>query len=78
MRIEVDDNACAGHGQCAVAGPDIFRADDEHTADACPERAITISGYRPGAPPAAAGQVPGPMLAGPVAVWHSAGWPGTG
>jgi len=29
MRIEVDFNVCADHGQCAIAAPDIFRIDDE-------------------------------------------------
>ena len=28
MRIEVDFNVCADHGQCAIAAPDIFRIDD--------------------------------------------------
>jgi ferredoxin len=29
MRIEVDFNVCADHGQCAVTAPDIFRIDDQ-------------------------------------------------
>lgn len=29
MRIEVDFNVCADHGQCAIAAPDIFRIDHE-------------------------------------------------
>jgi ferredoxin len=38
MRIEVDINVCADHGQCAIAAPVIFRIDDEgHLAfDASP------------------------------------------
>ena len=39
MRIEVDFNVCADHGQCAIAAPVIFRIDDEdHLAfDASPD-----------------------------------------
>jgi ferredoxin len=29
MRIEVDFNVCADHGQCAVTAPDIFRIGDD-------------------------------------------------
>ena len=29
MRIEVDFNVCADHGQCAIAAPVIFRIDGE-------------------------------------------------
>jgi ferredoxin len=29
MRIEVDYNVCADHGQCAITAPDIFQIDDE-------------------------------------------------
>jgi ferredoxin len=29
MRIEVDYNVCADHGQCAIAAPGIFWNDDE-------------------------------------------------
>jgi len=91
MRIEVDGNVRAGHGQCAIAAPgsfqvddeghlvfaanpeDIFRADAEDAADACPEQAITIPTSGLGSPAATAGQVPAPMLVSPVAGWHSAG-----
>jgi len=40
MRIEVDFNVCADHGQCAIAAPDIFRIDDDgHLVfDAAPGR----------------------------------------
>jgi ferredoxin len=60
MRVQIDQAACAGHGQCAAAAPDVYELDDdgfvlpvtavahdEHAvdgADACPERAITIIG----------------------------------
>ncbi len=42
MRIEVDFNVCADHGQCAIAAPDIFRIDDEgHLVfDAAPGEAL--------------------------------------
>lgn len=42
MRIEVDFNVCADHGQCAIAAPDIFRIDGEgHLAfDASPGDAL--------------------------------------
>ena len=42
MRIEVDFHACADHGQCAIAAPDIFRIDDEgHLVfDAAPDDAL--------------------------------------
>jgi len=37
MRIEVDFNVCADHGQRAIAAPDIFRIDDGHLVfDAAP------------------------------------------
>jgi ferredoxin len=44
MRIEVDFNVCADHGQCAIAAPDIFRIDDEgHLAfDAGPDDALRV------------------------------------
>lgn len=29
MRIAVDLNICADHGQCAIAAPDIFLMDDD-------------------------------------------------
>jgi ferredoxin len=42
MRIAVDINICADHGQCAIAAPDIFRIDDEgHLVfDANPDDAL--------------------------------------
>jgi len=42
LRIEVDFNVCADHGQCAIAAPDIFRIDDEgHLVfDANPDAAL--------------------------------------
>jgi ferredoxin len=42
MRIEVDFNICADHGQCAIAAPGIFRIDDEgHLVfDATPDEAL--------------------------------------
>lgn len=27
MRVEVDQKACAGHGQCAAMSPDVFALD---------------------------------------------------
>ncbi|MEU6008324.1 ferredoxin [Streptomyces sp. NPDC047453] len=29
MRVEVDQSLCSGHGQCAVAAPDLFRLDED-------------------------------------------------
>jgi ferredoxin len=29
MRIAVDLNICADHGQCAIAAPEIFRIDEQ-------------------------------------------------
>jgi len=42
LRIEVDFNVCADHGQCAIAAPDIFRIDDKgHLVfDANPDAAL--------------------------------------
>lgn len=42
MRIEVDFNVCADHGQCAITTPDIFRIDDERhlVFDATPDEAL--------------------------------------
>lgn len=52
---QIDESACAAHGDCAVIAPDIFRVDDIATvigtgpdelileaAEACPSVAITV------------------------------------
>jgi ferredoxin len=52
----IDDTACAGHGDCAVIAPDVFRLDDDiavvigtgpdalilEAAEACPSVAISV------------------------------------
>lgn len=52
---QVDESACAAHGDCAVIAPQVFRVDDVATvigtgpdelileaAEACPSAAITV------------------------------------
>jgi ferredoxin len=52
---QIDETACAAHGDCAVIAPDVFRVDDVATvigtgpdelileaAQACPSVAITV------------------------------------
>jgi len=29
MRVEINEKACAGHGQCAATAPDVFELDDD-------------------------------------------------
>jgi ferredoxin len=53
--IQIDDTACAAHGDCAAVAPDVFRVDDIavligtgpdelllEAAEACPAGAITV------------------------------------
>ncbi len=53
--IEVDEGACAAHGDCAVVAPDVFRIEDVavvvgtapdevilRAAEACPSVAILV------------------------------------
>ncbi len=44
MNVVVDPNLCAGHGQCAALGPDLFTLDDlgyaEQPAGPVPEHLI--------------------------------------
>jgi ferredoxin len=62
VKVIVDPDKCAGHGQCAYAAPEVFRLgpdgdlvyhedvddglreDVEDAIDACPLRAITVTG----------------------------------
>jgi ferredoxin len=51
----IDEGACAGHGDCAVVAPDVFRVEDlavvvgtapldllRRAAEACPSVAISV------------------------------------
>ena len=51
----IDEAACAGHGDCAVVAPDVFRVEDlavvvgtappdvlQRAAEACPSVAISV------------------------------------
>jgi ferredoxin len=42
MRVEVDLNICAGHGQCSAVAPEVYDLDDDgycliHNPDVVPE-----------------------------------------
>jgi len=54
-RVEIDEAACAGHGDCEHVAPEVFRVDDiavvvgtapvdrlMDAADACPSTAIAV------------------------------------
>ena len=60
--IEVDEGACAAHGDCAVVAPDVFRIEDVavvvgsapddvllRAAEACPSVAILVFDEETGA-----------------------------
>ena len=59
----IDEGACAGHGDCAVVAPGVFRVDDvasgvgtatpellREAADACPSGAISLFEEETGEP----------------------------
>jgi ferredoxin len=62
-RVEIDEAACAGHGDCEHVAPDVFRLDDVavvigtapgnrlvEAASACPSAAITVIDEATGEP----------------------------